>query len=334
MIEIAKRTLRKVTKGQKGQALPVVLILLVIGGLLIVPTLRYASTSLKAHQVVESKALELYAADSGIEEALHWLIHGKDTSGPWTWVEDEESGSGSGSRETYNLNGKDVDIDVERTAEMDVHYYRITSAASSADGSTTVLSTVWAAPVPLDGFGSMGPGGTWDGDVYIDGSDTLQSHQHVNGNVVVTGDLTLNAQSGITGDVSVGGDLTLKAWSTVHGNVCAGGSITINAQAVLDGDGDIYAYISGAEIIELKGQAQVGDIYVDGEPGSSITIRLSNKDTTGNIYVSPDVSLIQDFHSGATHGDVVEDWDGEHPPPPECADVPVGGGHIKTYEIT
>lgn len=64
-------------RGQKGQALPVVLILLVLGGLLIVPTLSYASTSLKGHQVSEVKTKGIYAADAGIENALRYLIsHG------------------------------------------------------------------------------------------------------------------------------------------------------------------------------------------------------------------------------------------------------------------
>ena len=53
--------------------MPIVLILLVLGGLLIIPTLDYASTSLKGHQVVEIKALGLYAADAGIEDSLWHL---------------------------------------------------------------------------------------------------------------------------------------------------------------------------------------------------------------------------------------------------------------------
>ena len=73
MIEIAKRTLRKIIKGQKGQALPVVLILLVIGGLPIALCLGYASTSLKVGQMHEERMAELYAADAGIEDAV-WKI--------------------------------------------------------------------------------------------------------------------------------------------------------------------------------------------------------------------------------------------------------------------
>ncbi len=73
MIEIVRGTFRKVTKEQKGQVLPISLILLVLGGLLIIPTFNYCSTSLKGQQVVESKALELYAADAGVEDGL-WQI--------------------------------------------------------------------------------------------------------------------------------------------------------------------------------------------------------------------------------------------------------------------
>jgi len=64
-------------RGQKGQALPIVLVLLVLGGLLIVPTLSYASTSLKSHQLTVTKTRGVYAADAGIENALRYLIdHG------------------------------------------------------------------------------------------------------------------------------------------------------------------------------------------------------------------------------------------------------------------
>ncbi|PIU56922.1 MAG: hypothetical protein COS87_00715 [Chloroflexi bacterium CG07_land_8_20_14_0_80_45_17] len=68
----------KIIKEQKGQALPIVLILLVVGGLLIVPTLNYASTSLKGHEVVESRTLEIYAADAGVEDAAYKILTNYD----------------------------------------------------------------------------------------------------------------------------------------------------------------------------------------------------------------------------------------------------------------
>ena len=68
------RLWRQIIKGEEGQALPVVLILLVVGGLLIAPSLNYASTSLNAGQIVEENVKGIYAAEAGVEEALWYLI--------------------------------------------------------------------------------------------------------------------------------------------------------------------------------------------------------------------------------------------------------------------
>ena len=68
-----KRRLIKVIKGETGQVLPAVLVLMLIGGLLIAPSLSYASTSLNAGQIFEKKVSGLYAADAGIEDTL-WCL--------------------------------------------------------------------------------------------------------------------------------------------------------------------------------------------------------------------------------------------------------------------
>jgi len=54
--------------------LPIVLILLALGGLLIAPALGYASTTLKVDQMHEQKMAALYAADAGIEDAMHKIV--------------------------------------------------------------------------------------------------------------------------------------------------------------------------------------------------------------------------------------------------------------------
>ncbi len=68
-----KRRLIRAIKSESGQALPVVLVLLLLGGLLIAPTLSYASTSLNAGRIVEKNVNGLYAADAGIEDVL-WKL--------------------------------------------------------------------------------------------------------------------------------------------------------------------------------------------------------------------------------------------------------------------
>ena len=68
-----KRRLIRAIKSESGQALPIVLVLLLLGGLLIAPTLSYASTSLNSGRVVEKNVNGLYAADAGVEYVL-WQI--------------------------------------------------------------------------------------------------------------------------------------------------------------------------------------------------------------------------------------------------------------------
>lgn len=68
-----KRRLIRAIKSESGQALPIVLVLLLLGGLLIAPSLSYASTSLNAGQIVEKNVNGLYAADAGVEYVL-WQI--------------------------------------------------------------------------------------------------------------------------------------------------------------------------------------------------------------------------------------------------------------------
>ncbi|MDD5082865.1 MAG: hypothetical protein PHU08_05770, partial [Dehalococcoidales bacterium] len=58
---------------ERGQSLIIVLVLLMIGGLTLPPLLSYTATSLKSGQIYDSHTDELYAADSGVEDAI-WQI--------------------------------------------------------------------------------------------------------------------------------------------------------------------------------------------------------------------------------------------------------------------
>ncbi len=58
---------------QKGQALVLVLILLLVGSLVISALLGFMATGVKTGMVYEKKTSELYAADAGIEDAV-WQI--------------------------------------------------------------------------------------------------------------------------------------------------------------------------------------------------------------------------------------------------------------------
>jgi len=63
--------------GEKGQALILVLILLLVGGLILTPLLSFMSTGLMAVRAQEERMYELYAADAGVEYALWKIQHGQ-----------------------------------------------------------------------------------------------------------------------------------------------------------------------------------------------------------------------------------------------------------------
>jgi len=73
IVKVTKANIFKCLREESGQALIAVLALLMIGSLTLPPVLSHIATSLKTGRVYESKTDELYAADSGIEDAI-WQI--------------------------------------------------------------------------------------------------------------------------------------------------------------------------------------------------------------------------------------------------------------------
>lgn len=67
---------KQILNSEKGQALPIVLALLVFGGLTIAPSLSYTATSLNNSRIVEESVNGAYAADAGVEDALWSLRNG------------------------------------------------------------------------------------------------------------------------------------------------------------------------------------------------------------------------------------------------------------------
>ncbi len=73
-------------RDEKGQALILVLILLLIGSLIIAPHLGYMATGLKAGRVHEERMLELYAADAGVEDALYQIMNDQVPPDPYSLI--------------------------------------------------------------------------------------------------------------------------------------------------------------------------------------------------------------------------------------------------------
>jgi len=71
-----KKTLNKLIREERGQALIIAVILLLVGALIITPLLGFIGTGLIVGQVFEEKMDGLYAADAGIENACWKLKNG------------------------------------------------------------------------------------------------------------------------------------------------------------------------------------------------------------------------------------------------------------------
>jgi len=68
---------KKIIKGEMGQALPITLALLVIGGLTVVPSLNLVFTSAKTSNALQAGVKGTYAADAGVEDTLWSLANGQ-----------------------------------------------------------------------------------------------------------------------------------------------------------------------------------------------------------------------------------------------------------------
>lgn len=62
--------------GEQGQALILVLVFMLVGSLMLAPLLSFMMTGLKAGQMYQNSMLDDYAADAGIEYAVHHIRFG------------------------------------------------------------------------------------------------------------------------------------------------------------------------------------------------------------------------------------------------------------------
>lgn len=352
-----KNAVKRITRDERGKVLVLALIVLVIGGLIMTPLLGLMSTGLTAGRVYERKTAELYAADAGVEYAIHWLLYGRPLEWGWVWDEVTETWS---LVTPLDLNGVQVGITVE--ALTDDNTYKVAATAKGPDGGTTVLSSLWAVHIIKGCANFEGPGNLLVGDVYITEDATATVNAKVQGNLVVGGDLTMQqGQTSITGDVSVTGDVTLEQGSIIIGNVCAGGDLTLYQSATITGD----VFVGGT--LTLKNSAQIiGDVFIYGDlflsQGTSIhqdvyiwgNITFSenaNADILGNVYAYGDITTITLGHPHSeihgivyATGDVIFEGKGPRPDEdecpgdcdyalPECPEIPAGPLRIYTYEL-
>jgi Tfp pilus assembly protein PilX len=144
-------SIRGLARGQKGQALILALILLVIGGLIMAPLLAYMSTGVVAGGAYEKKAAELYAADAGAQDAV-WKIQHQDQ------VDEVKYLYCGGGNNTYSyniadVNGKSVAVTITYVSNI-THTYHVLSTATG-DGSGTKIDAYVTGTYRYGDFSGM-----------------------------------------------------------------------------------------------------------------------------------------------------------------------------------
>jgi hypothetical protein len=85
MLHAMKIWLLEISKDQRGTALLLTVIMMFIGSLLILPSLSFISTSVKTGEMIENNLRGLYAAESGIEDAIWRMENDTPASFPFSY---------------------------------------------------------------------------------------------------------------------------------------------------------------------------------------------------------------------------------------------------------
>jgi hypothetical protein len=184
--------MKKLVRDEKGAALVLALILLLIGGLISAALLGHMGAGLLAGEVYGRRTTELYAADAGVEGAI-WKIQNKDGYLPCS------PGSPDRNYTITDVNSKNVGLTIECVnTETDSITYKITSIAitdgdgsggvAAIDSTTTVesylsvsymdLSSMLDNALVSDDTIDIQPGATVDGDIWLPDEEDLEEPPH------------------------------------------------------------------------------------------------------------------------------------------------------------
>lgn len=257
-----KIAVKRLIRDERGQALVMALILLLIGGLISAPLLSYMGTGLLAGEVYEARTAELYAVDAGVEDAV-WKIQNSDGYLPCS------PGSPARNYTLTDINGKNVDITITSVALYQgitnlTGTYRV-EATTSGNGSGTQIEAY------IEGVNKYGDYGDILGQV-------LTSQEEI----VLKPGTEVNPPDGEQGPLEYYDD----DWPTAEELI----------DFYLDEVDGEESYDS--DLLILDNDMELGPFYRDGEleiKGGTAGVTLT---LTGTIYVSGDTligSTGQDF---------------------------------------
>ena len=135
-----KVAVKGLARDEKGAAMILVLLLLLIGGLITAPLLAFTGNGVLNGEVYEDRTAEVYAADAGVEDALWRIQHGDVVLCP---------GNPSYGYPIPDSNGKTVNVTITSVTDFQglpnlTGTYRIESTATGEGSSTGIEAYVTA----------------------------------------------------------------------------------------------------------------------------------------------------------------------------------------------
>jgi len=178
-----KSVMKNLVRNEKGAALILALLVLLIGGLISAALLNHMGSGILAGVVHERRTAELYAADAGVEDAI------------WRLPELELCQYQSTNYTIYDINGKTVRIFIEFP---EPGIYKVTSVAFT------------------DGNGSGGIAAI-DSNTAVETYLETETFDLLGGALVSSGDVTFHKDCAVTGDVYYVGEIIGKDYTHTDG---------------------------------------------------------------------------------------------------------------------
>ncbi|MBM4446998.1 MAG: hypothetical protein FJ023_06555 [Chloroflexi bacterium] len=256
------KLLKRILKKESGQVLPMALVLMVLGGLLVVPVLSLMTTNLTANREIVENTLGIYAADAGIMDAF-WKVG----NGIALFASDNSYDL------TEEVNGMTVTVELQNL-EVDLYTIRSTARLNGE-----IKSVIEAQAVAGSDFSWL-----FEHAITSSGSITTKSSDVIYGGILYQGTYDNNADVR-TGEVRQGtvtfpteAQLSAYYLSNFSDNVCADpanycpdnpySSSTYTVSGGTSSNPVIipWLYCTGDLSINGSGYAQLsGTIYVNGK---------------------------------------------------------------------
>ena len=306
-----KHILSKLKTDQRGQALLIALVFMLLGSLIVTPLLSHMATGLKTgKEVYEKRMDELYAADAGVEDALYQLQQTPPDSNKVPTAPGPANAKTYGYGTAYPLadvNGKHVTVIISmQDSTRDTKTYWITSTATLNSSTTSIVSYV--SITRSGGLLFNNAITTLGGGVTLGGSVSVISYPEAKAaDVFSSGGLTIGSNCKIEGDVYA--KLNISGGGTIDGNATtsASGTDPIPIDANVTGTPTSAAPVqSPGQLTQAQITTIVRDVYNEtynigtltptGSPPEENPIK--NKGTssqykhyTNDIYVTGDIEF-------------------------------------------